>query len=95
MRSSAIVLAIGSLTLALGLYLVGFGTNLELTWERNFAACNTAPWCGVPPPGWSFLWVAVPLTSLGALVLTLGIVQVRREQRGRLHLGTVQPHNSP
>ena len=93
MRSYAIFLIIGSLLLALGLYGLGSAIVKDLSYDSNLASCNT-PLCGPPPPpAWSSLSVlsiVVPLVFLGALVLTFGIVRLRRERRGRIRLGGVQ-----
>jgi hypothetical protein len=98
MRYSVIPLVVGSLLLVLGLYVLGSAMSLDLSYARNLAACNTAPWCGGPPPAawWSFsvLSVVVLLVFLGSLVLSLGIVRLRRERRGRFRLIGVQPDTS-
>lgn len=85
MRVSAIRLTIGSLLLALGLCLVGLAIQADYTYERNLVTCNTAPWCGGPPPPvGSFLVPAATLIGLGALVVAWGLARVRRERRGQV-----------
>lgn len=97
MRSFAVLLIIGGLLLALGLYGLGSAISKDLSYDSNLASCNT-PLCGPPPPpAWSsssVLSIVLPLIFLGALVLTLGVVKLRRERRGRLRPIGVQPDTS-
>jgi len=98
MRYLVTLLGVGSILLALGLYLLGSAIVLYDNYERNLAACDTAPWCGGPPPPvWSsasVLSIVVPLIFIGSLAITWGIVGAWRERRGRLALAEVQAQSS-
>jgi hypothetical protein len=84
MRWSLVLLAVGIALLAFGFYWVAFAVNEDLAYQRNFAACTTAPWCGGPPPSmWAFVSATAPFIFIGPLVVIFGIVQLRNERRGR------------
>ncbi len=95
MRAVAILLGAGGVLLAAGIAEVSFAIRAEFSYERNLATCSTVPWCGGPgAPVGSFLWLGLPLTLIGAGLLTWGIVRARRERRERLRMLEARPSST-
>jgi hypothetical protein len=84
MRFSLILLVGGVASLAVGLYWVVAGIEEEIIYQRNAAACTTAPNCGTgPPPYGALIDVAIPFILLGTVAIGWGIVRRLQERRGR------------
>ena len=82
MRSALVLVSVGLVLLAIGLYWVGWGIANPQSAQNNTPPCGT-PQCSPPSPIWPFVVFAALFVLVGCVALILGIVLIRRERKER------------